>query len=88
MTNNFTAFTTCLSHCFRQAPLSTEPADVLTAEYFDAVPLPRTVMDAVYAMMRDGALELPVEARYPLVEYKEAFKRDQGPRLGKVLLLA
>jgi NADPH:quinone reductase-like Zn-dependent oxidoreductase len=44
------------------------------------------VMGAVYAMMRDGTLKLPVEATYSFAEYEAAIKHDQQPRLGKVLL--
>ena len=44
------------------------------------------VMDAVYGMMRDGTLKLPVEATYPFAEYKAALEHDKRPRLGKVLL--
>ena len=44
------------------------------------------VMRAVYAMMRDGTLKLPVEATYSFAEYEAAIKHDQQPRLGKILL--
>lgn len=44
------------------------------------------VMGAVYAMMRDGTLKLPVEATYSFAEYEAAIKHDQQPRLGKILL--
>ncbi len=44
------------------------------------------VMSAVYNMMRDGTLRLPVEATYSFAQYKEAFTHDKQPRLGKVLL--
>lgn len=44
------------------------------------------VMDAVYAMMRDGRLRLPIEASYPLGAVMEAIARDKAPKLGKVLL--
>ena len=43
------------------------------------------VMNAVYAMMRDGTLRLPIEASYPLTEYKAALEHDKRPRLGKIL---
>jgi NADPH:quinone reductase-like Zn-dependent oxidoreductase len=46
----------------------------------------RAVMDAVYAMMTDGRLKLPIEQTYPFSEYKEAIRHDGQPRLGKVLL--
>ena len=46
----------------------------------------REVMDAVYAMMRDGRLQLPIEASYELSEIKEAIAHDKRPKLGKVLL--
>lgn len=44
------------------------------------------VMHAVYAMMRDGTLKLPVEATYSFAEYERALKHDKSPRLGKILL--
>ncbi len=44
------------------------------------------VMSAVYGMMRDGTLKLPVEATYSFAEYEAAVKHNQQPRLGKVLL--
>jgi NADPH:quinone reductase-like Zn-dependent oxidoreductase len=46
----------------------------------------RRVMDAVYGMMADGSLKLPIEASYPLAQVKEAIQRDKSPKLGKVLL--
>lgn len=46
----------------------------------------REVMDAVYAMMADGRLKLPIEQAYPFSEYKAAIEHDGQPRLGKVLL--
>lgn len=46
----------------------------------------RSVMDAVYAMMIDGRLSLPIEKVYPFTEYKSAIEHDQSPRLGKILL--
>lgn len=45
------------------------------------------VMDAVYAMMADGRLELPIESQYPFGEYELAVKHASQPRLGKVLLV-
>ena len=44
------------------------------------------VMHAVYSMMRDGTLKLPVEATYSFAEYERALKHDKIPRLGKILL--
>lgn len=44
------------------------------------------VMAAVYEMMREGTLRLPVEARYSFAEYKAAIEHDKRPRLGKILL--
>jgi trans-2-enoyl-CoA reductase len=44
------------------------------------------VMSAVYGMMRDGTLKLPVEATYSFDEYEAALKHDKRPRLGKILL--
>ncbi len=46
----------------------------------------REVMDAVYGMMVDGTLRLPIEATYAFDEYEAAFRHDKSPRLGKVLL--
>lgn len=46
----------------------------------------REVMSSVYQMMREGTLKLPVEATYPLAEYKTAIEHDKRPRLGKILL--
>jgi NADPH:quinone reductase-like Zn-dependent oxidoreductase len=46
----------------------------------------REVMDAVYAMMCDGRLKLPIEATYELSQVKEAIQHDKSPKLGKVLL--
>jgi NADPH:quinone reductase-like Zn-dependent oxidoreductase len=46
----------------------------------------REVMDAVYAMMCDGRLKLPIEATYELSQINAAIRHDQGPRLGKILL--
>ena len=45
------------------------------------------VMDAVHGMMRAGSLQIPIEAKYSLAEYKDALRRDRQPRLGKVLLV-
>lgn len=44
------------------------------------------VMDAVYAMMRDGRLNLPIAACYDLSRIQEAIAADKRPKLGKVLL--
>lgn len=44
------------------------------------------VMRAVYGMMADGRLQLPIEATYSFAEFAAAFKHDKSPRLGKVLL--
>ena len=46
----------------------------------------RSVMDAVYGMMSEGSLKLPIEASYELSQIKEAIQRDKRPKLGKVLL--
>jgi mitochondrial enoyl-[acyl-carrier protein] reductase / trans-2-enoyl-CoA reductase len=46
----------------------------------------REVMDAVYAMMRDRRLKLPIAATYELSGIKEAIAHDKHPKLGKVLL--
>ncbi|MGK0176838.1 MAG: trans-2-enoyl-CoA reductase, partial [Lentimonas sp.] len=44
------------------------------------------VMTSVYQMMRDGTLQLPIEAIYSLAEYKAALEHDKRPRVGKILL--
>jgi len=44
------------------------------------------VMGAVYGMLRDGSLKLPVEATYSFDQYQAAFRHDKRPRLGKILL--
>jgi len=44
------------------------------------------VMDAVYAMMTDGPLELEVAASYELENFAEAIKHAGSSRFGKVLL--
>lgn len=46
----------------------------------------REVMEAVYEMMTDGRLKLPIEKTYSFSEYESAIKHDSQPRLGKVLL--
>ena len=47
----------------------------------------RAVMQAVYGMMTDGSLSLPIESRYAFSEYEQAIKHANQPRLGKVLLV-
>jgi NADPH:quinone reductase-like Zn-dependent oxidoreductase len=47
----------------------------------------REVMQAVYAMIADGSLSLPIESQYPFSEYELAIKHANQPRLGKVLLV-
>jgi len=44
------------------------------------------VMDAVYGMMSDGTVKLPIEAEFGLSEIVEAVECAEGPRLGKVLV--
>ena len=44
------------------------------------------IQDAIYAMIREGRLELPIEAVYPFDKYAEALAHDKRPRFGKVLL--
>ncbi|WP_269524257.1 zinc-dependent alcohol dehydrogenase family protein [Coraliomargarita parva] len=46
----------------------------------------KEVMDAVYAMMADGSLKLPLEETFALEDILAAVEKDKGPRLGKVLL--
>jgi len=44
------------------------------------------VMSAVYGMMRDGTVKLPIEATYSFEQFAEALEHDKQPRLGKILL--
>jgi len=44
------------------------------------------VMTAVYEMMRNGTLQLPIEATYSFADYKAALEHNKRPRLGKILL--
>jgi len=46
----------------------------------------REVMDAVYGMMKDRSLKLPIEASYAFEDFSKALEHDKRPRLGKVLL--
>lgn len=46
----------------------------------------QAVRDAVYQMMIDGSLQLPIEAAYLFEDYRHAIEHDAQPRLGKVLL--
>lgn len=46
----------------------------------------REVMDAVYAMMGSGQLQLPIEETYAFKDFAAALAHDKQPRLGKVLL--
>ncbi len=45
------------------------------------------MMSKIYALMRDGTIKAPVEARYPLSQFREAIERSNQPRCGKVLLV-
>jgi NADPH:quinone reductase-like Zn-dependent oxidoreductase len=45
------------------------------------------MMSKIYAMMRDGIVKAPVEARYPLSKFDEAIERSGQPRCGKILLV-
>ncbi|MBN1404227.1 MAG: 2-enoyl thioester reductase domain-containing protein [Opitutales bacterium] len=45
------------------------------------------MMSKIYAMMRDGTITAPVEASYPLSQFKEAIERSNQPRCGKIMLL-
>lgn len=47
----------------------------------------REVMQAVFRMMTEGTLSLPIESQYPFSEYGLAIKHANQPRLGKVLLV-
>ena len=44
------------------------------------------VMTSVYEMMRDGTLQLPIEAIYSFADFKAALEHDKRPRMGKILL--
>lgn len=46
-----------------------------------------SIMDAVFGMLADGSLLLPVAGRYSFSEYNEALAHDQEPRLGKILFV-
>lgn len=45
------------------------------------------MLSKIYALMRDGTISAPVEARYPLAQIHEAVAHAAQPRLGKVLLV-
>ena len=47
----------------------------------------RGVLGEVHGMMARGELSLPVAARYPLSEFRQALEANAQPRLGKVLLV-
>jgi NADPH:quinone reductase-like Zn-dependent oxidoreductase len=49
-------------------------------------PAVEAVMDAIFSMLADGGLNLPVAGSYSFSEYKKALAHHQGPRLGKILL--
>ena len=46
----------------------------------------QAVMGAVYKLMADGDLTLPIEESYQFADFMKAIERDAQPRLGKVLL--
>lgn len=46
----------------------------------------RKVMDAVYTMMAEGTVKLPIEASYRMDDFVKAVEHAAAPRLGKVLL--
>ncbi len=45
------------------------------------------MLSKIYAMMRDGTISAPVEARYPLARIQEAVEHASKPRIGKILLV-
>jgi len=45
------------------------------------------MMSKIYSMMRDGTIKAPVEARFPLSQFKEAIEHAMQPRCGKVLFV-
>ena len=45
------------------------------------------MLSKIYALMRDGTIKAPVEARYPLSQFKTAIERASQPRCGKVLFV-
>lgn len=45
------------------------------------------VMHAVFGMLAEGSLHLPIAGRYSFSDYKEALAHDQRPRLGKILFI-
>jgi NADPH:quinone reductase-like Zn-dependent oxidoreductase len=42
--------------------------------------------DQVYSLIADGTFNFPVEATYPLSQFKEALKHASKPRFGTILL--
>ncbi len=44
------------------------------------------VLFSVYLMIRNGTLQLPIEATYPLSEFRAALEHNKRSRLGKILL--
>lgn len=46
------------------------------------------MMDKIWDMMARGAIEAPVEAKYPLSRWREAIEASAQPKFGKVLLVA
>lgn len=46
----------------------------------------QAVMDAVFSMLLNGSLQLPVAATYPLPSFAAAIEHAQQPRFGKILL--
>ena len=45
------------------------------------------MLSKIFALMRDGTIKAPVEARFPLSQFKEAIERSALPRCGKILLV-
>jgi mitochondrial enoyl-[acyl-carrier protein] reductase / trans-2-enoyl-CoA reductase len=45
------------------------------------------MLSKIYALMRDGTIKAPVEAKFPLSQFKDAIERAAQPRCGKVLFV-
>jgi len=45
------------------------------------------MLSKIYALMREGTIKAPVEAKFPLSQFKEALEKAARPRCGKILLV-
>jgi mitochondrial enoyl-[acyl-carrier protein] reductase / trans-2-enoyl-CoA reductase len=45
------------------------------------------MLSKIFALMRDGTIKAPVEARFPLSQFKAAIEKSAQPRCGKILLV-